>query len=141
MFAIGCIQSLTCHTDRCPSGVATQDPTRARALDVPDKAQRVAQFDAVMLKALAELVAADLGHPAKFRPEHFRRGVSVQQVRCFSDLYARLPSGALLHGSDDPRFAPYWDLGGPPELPAPPDFAGLTRRNRWGDPGEYLPPA
>ena len=26
MFALGCIQSLTCHTDRCPTGVATQDP-------------------------------------------------------------------------------------------------------------------
>ena len=32
MFALGCIQSLSCHTDRCPTGVATQDPTRdARA--------------------------------------------------------------------------------------------------------------
>ena len=27
MFALGCIQSLSCHTDRCPTGVATQDPT------------------------------------------------------------------------------------------------------------------
>ncbi|MCA3341183.1 MAG: FMN-binding glutamate synthase family protein, partial [Roseomonas sp.] len=32
MFAIGCIQSLSCHTDHCPTGVATQDPTRQRAL-------------------------------------------------------------------------------------------------------------
>ena len=31
MFALGCIQSLACHTDRCPTGVATQDPTRASA--------------------------------------------------------------------------------------------------------------
>ena len=30
MFALGCIQSLKCHTDRCPTGVATQDPARAR---------------------------------------------------------------------------------------------------------------
>ena len=34
MFALGCIQSLSCHTDRCPTGVATQDKTRARALVV-----------------------------------------------------------------------------------------------------------
>ena len=26
MFALGCIQSLSCHTDRCPTGVTTQDP-------------------------------------------------------------------------------------------------------------------
>src|SRR3546814_17880065 len=41
MFAIGCIQSLACHTNRCPVGVATQDAVRPRALVVPDKAARV----------------------------------------------------------------------------------------------------
>ena len=41
MFALGCIQSLSCHTDRCPTGVTTQDPLRARALVVPLKTERV----------------------------------------------------------------------------------------------------
>ena len=27
MFAIGCIQAQACHTNHCPVGVATQDPT------------------------------------------------------------------------------------------------------------------
>lgn len=40
MFALGCIQSQSCHTDRCPTGVATQDPRRWRNLDVADKAVR-----------------------------------------------------------------------------------------------------
>jgi glutamate synthase domain-containing protein 2 len=31
MFAIGCIQSQSCHTNRCPTGVATQDKVRQRA--------------------------------------------------------------------------------------------------------------
>jgi hypothetical protein len=44
MFAIGCIQSQSCHTNKCPTGVATQDPLRQRALVVPDKAERVASF-------------------------------------------------------------------------------------------------
>ncbi|MBU1492173.1 MAG: FMN-binding glutamate synthase family protein, partial [Gammaproteobacteria bacterium] len=39
MFAIGCIQSQSCHTNKCPTGVATQDPLRQRALVVEDKAQ------------------------------------------------------------------------------------------------------
>ncbi len=34
MFALGCIQSESCHTDRCPVGVATQDAGRQRALVV-----------------------------------------------------------------------------------------------------------
>lgn|GEM_PF-6295925 len=56
MFAVGCIQSQTCHTDRCPTGVATQDQDRQRALVVPDKALRVAQFHEKTLMALAEVV-------------------------------------------------------------------------------------
>jgi glutamate synthase domain-containing protein 2 len=35
MFALGCIQSQSCHTDRCPTGVSTQDRVRQRALVVP----------------------------------------------------------------------------------------------------------
>src|SRR3546814_4091417 len=39
MFALGCIQSLSCHTDRCPTGVATQDPKRWRKLDTADRSE------------------------------------------------------------------------------------------------------
>ena len=37
MMAVGCIQAQLCHTNTCPVGVATQDPKRARALDVPEQ--------------------------------------------------------------------------------------------------------
>ena len=40
MFALGCIEAQACHTGNCPSGVATQDDRRARALVVPTKAER-----------------------------------------------------------------------------------------------------
>ena len=53
MFALGCIQAQSCHTDRCPTGVATQDPSRWRKLDVPDKATRVHNFHAHTLKAVS----------------------------------------------------------------------------------------
>ncbi|MFX8090373.1 glutamate synthase-related protein, partial [Acinetobacter baumannii] len=58
MFALGCIQAQACHTGHCPTGVTTQDPQRQRALVVPDKAQRVANFHQNTLKALKELVEA-----------------------------------------------------------------------------------
>ena len=111
MFALGCIQSLSCHTDRCPTGVATQDPGRARALDVPDKAMRVKQFQQATLEVLAELVAATgIDHPSEFRPEHFRRRVSQFNVLRFDELYPRLQPGALLRGTDDPRYAEPWAM-------------------------------
>lgn len=47
MMAVGCIQAQKCHTNRCPVGVTTQDPRRARALDVPDKSVRVRQFQEI----------------------------------------------------------------------------------------------
>ncbi|HBM41903.1 MAG TPA: FMN-binding glutamate synthase family protein, partial [Sulfitobacter sp.] len=55
MFAVGCIQAQACHTNHCPVGVATQDPTRQRALDVDDKSQRVARFHRNTLIALGEM--------------------------------------------------------------------------------------
>src|SRR3546814_2199751 len=44
MFALGCLQSLSCHTDHCPTGLATQDPKRCRKLDPGDKSAPGFQF-------------------------------------------------------------------------------------------------
>ena len=71
MFALGCVQAQSCHTDRCPTGVATQNPRRQRALVVPDKAERVRRFHDNTLAALAELIgAAGLRHPKDLTPMH-----------------------------------------------------------------------
>src|ERR1700731_3330461 len=84
MFAGGCIQSESCHTGRCPTGVATQDPTRQRALVVPHKVERVYNYHHATLHALAELVApAGLDHPQDIRPIHFSQRSSTTAVRTF----------------------------------------------------------
>ncbi len=110
MFALGCIQSLSCHTDRCPTGVATQDQVRQRALVVPDKAERVANFHRNTLAALAELVAAaGLTHPSQISPEHIVRRVSGERIQLFSNIFPMLKPGELLNGEVEPavyRF--YW---------------------------------
>ena len=99
MFALGCIQSQSCHTDRCPTGVATQNPRRWRGLDVPDKATRVFQFHQNTLKALRDLLcAAGLEHPAQLGPEHILRRVSPIEIRSYAALYAYLQPGELLDG-------------------------------------------
>ena len=73
MFSLGCIQSLSCHTDRCPTGVTTQDPSRNRALVVPHKIERVYNYHHATLHALAELLAAagPRASAADLRPIHF----------------------------------------------------------------------
>ena len=111
MFAIGCIQSQSCHTDKCPTGVATQDPFRQRALVVPDKAQRVANFHHATLEALAELTAAaGLDHPGGFKAQFISRRISPSEVVTFADLYPNLRKGELLTGTKDTRFAHAWDM-------------------------------
>jgi glutamate synthase domain-containing protein 2 len=114
MFALGCIQSQSCHTDRCPTGVATQDLTRQRALVVPDKAQRVANFHRATIQSVAELTAAaGLDHPRQFERMHISRRISPREVVTFAELYPVLAAGELLAGTNDPRFAKAWAMADP----------------------------
>ncbi len=119
MFALGCIQSQSCHTDRCPVGVATQDASRQRALDVPTKADRVATFHKSTIKALAEVVAAaGLEHPRDLRPYHFSKRTGTGAVQTFDQLYPTLEPGELLAGTRDPRFAEAWRRARPDSFAA-----------------------
>jgi glutamate synthase domain-containing protein 2 len=114
MFALGCIQSQSCHTDRCPTGVATQDRVRQRALVVPDKIQRVANFHRATLHELAELTAAaGLDHPSQFGLIHISRRISPSEVATFADLYPTLAKGELLSGSANPRWTQPWAMADP----------------------------
>ncbi len=122
MFALGCIQAHSCHTSRCPTGIATQDPSRWQRLDVPDKAMRVHQFHRNTLKALRELLCASgLEHPSQLGPEHILRRVSQSEVRSLAALYRFLEPGELIDGtSEHAVFRAYWpqarsDSFAPPE--------------------------
>jgi glutamate synthase domain-containing protein 2 len=111
MFALGCIQSQSCHTDRCPTGVATQDPVRQRALVVEDKVERVRRFHESTMEALAEVVAAaGLHHPAQLDLHHLWRRVSPDRVESYAQIYPPLEPGALLAGTADARYAGPWAL-------------------------------
>ena len=112
MFAVGCIQSQSCNTNKCPTGVATQDPLRQRALVVGDKSERVRNFHRSTLKALAQiLAAAGLSHPSQLRPQHLVRRISPTRVQLFSHSHVFLQPGELLGGSTPHAFyAESWRL-------------------------------
>lgn len=102
MFAIGCIQAQACHTNHCPVGVATQDPLRARALVVPDKAERVYRFHKNTLKALAEMTgAAGLNHPSEFQPHHLLMREGDCNMVTGQEIHPYMPDGFLLRGEED----------------------------------------
>ena len=108
MFAVGCIQAQACHTNRCPVGVATQDPLRARALDVADKAARVARFHANTMHAIAEMTAAaGLEHPTDFMPHHLLMRERDREMVTGQEVYPYLPEGFLLSEHTDLQTAGY----------------------------------
>ncbi len=110
MFSVGCIQSQRCHTNKCPVGVTTQDPKLQRALDVPDKAQRVHNYHRNTVNALAEMIAAmGLDHTDELRPYHAVRRVTQFQALALSEIYQWNEPGQLLEGTALPRFQAFWD--------------------------------
>jgi glutamate synthase domain-containing protein 2 len=111
MFALGCVQSLSCHTDRCPTGVATQDPRRQKAIVVPLKAERVARFHDNTLRALAELVGAmGLDRPGAIHRSMIMHRKPPLEGRSFAEIYPELPAGALLRGEADAGTLQDWAL-------------------------------
>ena len=64
MLSIGCIQAQKCHTDTCPTGVATQNAWLARGL-VPDvKAVRTANYIKTLRRDLVKVAeACGVEHP------------------------------------------------------------------------------
>ena len=113
MMALGCIQAQKCHTNRCPVGVTTQDPKRARALVVEDKALRVQRYqEATVAQALQLISSMGLHGPGDLRPSQVMRRVSHTTTRSYADLYDWLAPGELI--ADAPsEWAADWRLANP----------------------------
>jgi glutamate synthase domain-containing protein 2 len=114
MFSLGCVQSMRCHTDTCPTGVATQSAARQRALVIPEKAERVARFQRSTLSALHDIVVAcGLNSPDEFTPDGLRQRISAVEMRSMDELYPFVEPGELLDGARDARLARWWAQADP----------------------------
>ncbi|MHC5226017.1 FMN-binding glutamate synthase family protein [Ignatzschineria sp. LJL83] len=112
MFSLGCIQSRSCHTNTCPTGIATQDPIRQKALVVEDKMERVKSFHHNTLHALAEILSsAGVSHPSKLLPQHLVMRSSENEIRLFSNMHFYLPEGSLLgEDIDSNYYSSIWNI-------------------------------
>ena len=92
LFSIGCIQALRCHTNECPTGVATQSAWRQRGLVPSEKRSRVANYAAAVNEDLM-VVTRSLGlhSPAALSREHLEVVITVGQRMRLSDLYPYPP--------------------------------------------------
>lgn len=103
MLSLGCIQARSCNTDHCPTGIATTDPARAKALVVSDKSQRVANFHSETVKNLVELAAAaGLKSLAELDARHIQHRVHGSEVKTYAELYPTIEPGSLLDDNARP---------------------------------------
>lgn len=88
MFALGCIQALQCDSGKCPVGIATQDKSLYKGLDITDKSVRVANFHKNTLKALAEFIGAcGFTNPREVKPDVFFRRTAHNSNQSLSEIY------------------------------------------------------
>lgn len=111
MFALGCIQSLHCHKNTCPTGIATSDPGRQRGLVIPDKADRVHHFHKNTVAALMEVVgAAGCQHPSELQPHHIIHRITEDKAVPADQAYTLIDRGILLQAPGRTHLAQDWKM-------------------------------
>jgi glutamate synthase domain-containing protein 2 len=104
MLALGCIQSLRCNTNHCPTGITTQNPSLVYGLDVTDKAERVFRYHRETVRGVLELLGAmGLDRLDEIRPHHIFRRIDDLRVRHFGELYDVLEPGQLIDNCEVPE--------------------------------------
>ena len=111
MLSLGCIQSQSCNTNKCPTGIATQDPKRGRALDIERRHKRVANFQRHTLNSAFEMIGAmGLNDPDLLFPHLIWRRGAEETNRSFDDIYVMLEKNVLLGENLPADYARDWKL-------------------------------
>lgn len=123
MMALGCIQALRCNSNHCPTGVATQDPQLSKGLNVPNKRQRVRNFQHETLKVVGEFLGAmGLNSTSELRPWHIVRRTGPCEIKHYGEVFHYIPSGCLLTKETVPQdYIRSWDAADPDTFDARPE--------------------
>ncbi len=88
MFALGCVQSLKCNLDTCPTGITTMNPTRVASLVIDDKKIKVANYHKNTIKAFAELLRSmGLKDRTAIDKKYIIKKVSENQTLTYDKIY------------------------------------------------------
>lgn len=112
LFSLGCVQSRRCHTNQCPTGIATQNHHLASALDVKDKAPRVANFHRATIESFLQILGVS-GSQTVSELEAYRlcRRVDTSTIKSYDSIYPYFKPGQLIDGSDIPEaYARAWSM-------------------------------
>lgn len=110
MMALGCVQSISCNTNECPTGVATQNIRLMRGLYVPNKADRVYQFHRSTIYSFLEILAAmGLTNSAEIASHMVFRRDNTGTFQSYDTLYPDVEEGAFLQGKVPKIYEQYWN--------------------------------
>jgi glutamate synthase domain-containing protein 2 len=111
MLSVGCLQSRACNTNKCPTGVATQNKIRGLAVNVGIKSKRASHFHEATVSSFLALVGAmGLDDPDNLSLKHIvRQNGDDNSVRC-DRLYPTLEPGQLLANDGPIQFLEHWQL-------------------------------
>lgn len=108
MLALGCIQSRSCNTNHCPTGIATQDPYRSRAVDIEEKSVRVKNYHNATVKSFLELCGAmGFDHPDDLSPDDLLVRCD-EYTRSYTQIYLPLAAGQLLTADIPADYSEDW---------------------------------
>jgi hypothetical protein len=97
MFAIGCIQAQRCHTDHCPTGVATQNAWLQRGLDPELKSVRAANYVVSLRRDLLKVSeAVGVVHPALVTADDIDIAQGIESSRTLREVYDYEPGWGSL---------------------------------------------
>ena len=97
MLAMGCVQSIQCNKDTCPTGITTQNPALVKGLVVANKVNRVANYHRETIKSVAEIMAAaGLLNTQELNRSHTYRRISQTEMKSYEEIYPSLAAGCFL---------------------------------------------
>lgn len=97
MLAIGCIQTQKCHTDKCPTGVATQNKWLSHGLDPALKSVRLANYLQSMRRDLVKVSeAVGVLHPSLITPDDVELLLGQRLATPLRDIYRYQPNWGVL---------------------------------------------
>ena len=106
MLALGCVQSLQCHTNRCPTGVTTQDPELMRGLVVEDKYHRVYRFHDETVHSVVDLLSSSgLQDASALDRSHIYRRINQREILRYDEMFPPVVTGSFLKPPYPERFA------------------------------------
>lgn len=93
MLAIGCIQAQKCHTDDCPTGVATHNAWLQRGLKPAVQSQRFMRYcQSFRNELLAVTHASGYEHPSQFTSDDVEVSAGPGLFKSLRDIYGYTPA-------------------------------------------------